>query len=330
MHSMSAAKDWCSTAGPKSARALVTFQVIVSLIALLAGPQLVVAQQETTGSLAGRVVDDGSNILSGAIVTATSSQGSRVVRTDANGRFLIPHLTPDTYRLTVESEGHQTVEQSDVIVSLGHRSELHFILATGTFEESIEVVGSSPLIDLAAVSTGLGIDSEMLNQIPVGRRLSDTIYLAPGVSGSGGAGHANPSISGASGLENQYVVDGVNIADPRFGGLGTYSSTYGSIGTGVTYEFIDTVEVRTGGTEAEFAQATGGAVNVITKSGSNEFHGAGFAYASPGGLEASRPTITLEAGNANITQEASSDIGLSLGGPIVRDRAFFFAAVDFQ
>ena len=330
MRSMSAVKDRCLSAGSRYARTLVTSQVIFTLIVLLAGTQLVVAQQETTGSLAGRVVDDNSNTLSGAMITATSSQGSRVVRTDVNGRFLIPHLTPDTYRLTVESEGHQTVEQSGVIVSLGHRTELHFTLPTGTFEESIEVVATSPVIDLAAVSTGLGIDSQMLDQIPVGRRLSDTFYLAPGVSGSGGAGQANPSISGASGLENQYVVDGVNIADPRFGGLGTYSSSYGSIGTGVTYEFIDTVEVRTGGTEAEFAQATGGAVNVITRSGSNEFHGAGFAYASPGGLEGSRPTIMLAAGNANITEEASSDFGLSLGGPIVSDKAFFFAAVDFQ
>jgi hypothetical protein len=304
--------------------------VVVAGLLLVIAPGMAVAQQVTTGSLAGRVVDEGSNPVAAATVTATSSQGTKSSRTDEKGRFLVPFLTPGTYDVKVGLDGYQSVEQSGVFVSLGQRIDLHFTLATGTFEESIEVVGSSPVIDFADVSTGLGIDSAMLNQIPVGRQLSDSLYLAPGVSGSGGAGQSNPSISGASGLENSYVVDGVNIADPRFGGLGTYSSSYGSIGTGVTYEFIDTVQVRTGGAEAEFAQATGGAVNVITRSGSNEFHGTGFAYASPGGLESDRRMITLEAGNTNITQEASSDLGFSFGGPIVRDRAFFFAAVNYQ
>jgi len=293
-------------------------------------PGTAVAQHVTTGSLTGQIIDEGSNPLPGATVIATSNQGARSAQTDSKGRFLIPHLTPGTYDVQVGLDGYQSVGQSDVIVSLDHRAELHFTLAKGTFEESIEVVATSPVVDLAAISTGLGVDTKMLGQIPVGRQLSDTLYLAPGVSGSGGAGHANPSISGASGLENQYVVDGVNIADPRFGGLGIFSSRYGSIGTGVTYEFIDTVQVTTGGSEAEHAHSTGGAANVITKSGSNEFHGTGFAYVSPGGLESDRRMITLAAGNANITQEASNDLGFSLGGPIARDKAFFFAAINYQ
>lgn len=302
--------------------------LIVALV-LTTLPGMAVAQQVTTGSISGQVVDESSKSLVNATVTATSGQGTKTTQTDSKGRFLIPYLTPSTYDVKVALDNYQSVEQNNVNVSLGQRIELHFTLASGTFEESIEVVSTSPVVDLAAVSTGLAIESSTLNQIPIGRQLSDVPYLAPGVSGSGGAGEANPSISGASGLENQYVVDGVNIADPRFGGLGTYSSRYGSLGTGVTYEFIETVQVRTGGAEAEFAQATGGAVNVITRSGSNEFHGSGFAYASPAGLESSRRTIDLPTGNANITSEASGDIGFSLGGAIVRDKAFFFAAFDY-
>jgi len=301
--------------------------ILALLVATI--PGTTVAQHVTTGSISGQVIDGASSPLVDVTVTATSSQGTKSTQTDPKGRFLIPYLTPGSYDVMAGLDGYQSVEQSNVTVSLGQRIELHFTLASGTFEESIEVVSTSPVVDLAAVSTGLDVDSAMLNQIPVGRQLSDALYLAPGVSGSGGAGQSNPSISGASGLENQYVVDGVNIGDPRFGGLGVYSSRYGSLGTGVTYEFIDTVQVRTGGAEAEYAQSTGGAVNVITKSGSNEFHGSGFAYASPAGLESSRRMITLAAGNANITQETSSDLGVSLGGPIVRDKAFFFAAFNF-
>jgi hypothetical protein len=308
----------------------VHLQTLFLAMFLSSIPAPAIAQVVTTGSISGQVIDESSSPLAGATVIATSNQGKKTTRSDSKGRFLIPYLTPGTYDVLVSLEGHQSVQQSAVMVALDQRIELHFTLATGTFEESIEVVGTAPVIDYASVSTGLGVDAAMLNQIPVGRQLSDSLYLAPGVSGSGGAGEANPSISGASGLENSYVVDGVNVADPRFGGLGVYSSSYGSIGTGVTYEFIETVQVRTGGAEAEYAQATGGAVNVITRSGSNEFHGSGFAYVSPAALEADRQVIDLAAGNANITQEASSDLGASLGGPILRDKAFFFAAINFQ
>ncbi len=302
---------------------------IVGLLLMIV-PAVVVAQHVTTGSLAGQIIDESSNPLPGATVIATSNQGARTTQTDSKGRFLIPHLTPGTYAVQVSLEGYRNIEQNRVIVSLDHRVELHFTLPQGTFEESIEVVATASVVDFATVSTGSGVDSTFLAQIPVGRQLSDALYLAPGVSGSGGAGHANPSISGASGLENQYVVDGVNIGDPRFGGLGVFSSSYGSLGTGVTYEFIETVQVRTGGAEAENAHSTGGMANVITKSGSNQFHGTGFAYASPGSLESDHRMITLAAGNANITQEQSSDLGVSLGGPIASDKAFFFVAVNYQ
>src|SRR5207244_8863275 len=104
---------------------------------------------------------------------------------------------------------------------------------------------------------------------PVGRRFSDTLYLAPGVSSSGNLGSANPSIGGSSGLENQYVVDGVNITNGGYGALGSYSIVFGSLGNGTPYDFMQEVQVKTGGYEAEFGQATGGVINVVTKSGSN-------------------------------------------------------------
>lgn len=147
-------------------------------IAVLAGlllmipPGWSIAQQVTTGSLAGRVVDENSNPLASATVIATSSQGTKSTRTDSKGRFLIPHLTPGTYDVMVDSENHQSVEQKEVMVSLGHRVELLFTLATGAFEESIEVVGTPPVIDYTAVSTGLDVDSAMLDEIPIGRQLS--------------------------------------------------------------------------------------------------------------------------------------------------------------
>ena len=93
-------------------------------------------------------------------------------------------------------------------------------------------------------------------------------------------------MSGASGLENQYVVDGTNVTNTGYGGLGSYSITFGSLGNATPYDFIKEVQVKTGGYEAEFGQATGGVVNVITKSGANQLRGSAFGYTQPSGLEA--------------------------------------------
>ena len=89
------------------------------------------------------------------------------------------------------------------------------------------------------------------------------------MSSSGTPGNANPSVSGASGLENQYVVDGVNITNGGYGALGSYSIVFGSLGNGTPFDFMQEVQVKTGGYEAEFGQATGGVINVVTKSGTN-------------------------------------------------------------
>src|SRR4030095_9014398 len=119
----------------------------------------------------------------------------------------------------------------------------------------------------------------------VGRRFSDTLYLTPGVSTGGNVGIANPSIEGSSGLENQYVIDGVNITNGGYGALGSYSIVFGSLGNGTPYAFTQEVQVKTGGCEAEFGQATGGVINVVTKSGSNAFKGSAFGYSRPHSLE---------------------------------------------
>src|SRR2546430_478256 len=102
-----------------------------------------------------------------------------------------------------------------------------------------------------------------------------------GVSTSGSAGSANPSISGGSGLENQYVIDGVNVTNSGYGALGAYSIVFGSLGNATPFDFVKEVQVKTGGYEAEFGQATGGVVNVVTKSGSNDVRGSLFGYTPP-------------------------------------------------
>ena len=287
--------------------------------------------QGTTGTITGTVVDSQGLSLPGATVTVTGPQGSRSVSTDAGGAFRVPFVVPDSYVVKAELQGFKTTEQKNVVVRLGQTVELPALrMEIGGVAETVEVQATSPLIDSTSTTIGGVIDADLLKQVPVGRRMSDTLYIVPGVSDGGGTGRANPSVAGASGLENQYVVDGVNITNTGYGALGSYSIVFGSLGNGVNFDFIKEIQVKTGGYEAEYGQSTGGVVNVITKSGTNLFRGTGFAYFRPEALEGKWTQVNTENGTVNTTDTSSSDAGFEIGGPIVRDRLFFFGAVNPQ
>jgi outer membrane receptor protein involved in Fe transport len=303
---------------------------LLAAVALLLTAALATAQETTTGSIAGRVVDAQGLAVPGATVTVITPQGTRTFTTDANGAFFAPFLTPGMYEVKVELQGFHTLDRQNIDVRLGQRVELTLPLQVGPLNEAVNVTGAAPVVDTSSTTTGAVLDSEMLQRIPVGRRFSDTLYIAPGVSSGGQVGQANPSMSGGSGLENQYVVDGVNITNAGYGALGSYSIVFGSLGNGVPFDFIKETQVKTGGYEAEFGQSTGGVVNVITKSGTNTLRGSGFGYFRPEGLETSYNQVTTVNGTVNVTHTRSNDAGAEVGGPVVPSKVFFFGAVDPQ
>ncbi len=305
-------------------------QLVWTLLLVLATFGLASAQESTTGSLAGTVVDAQGAPVPGATVTITSPEGPKTIVTDANGKFFAPYLTPGKYAVRVELAGFSPVEQKNIDVRLGQRLELGALsLKVGGVQEVVEVVGAAPVVDTNSTTTGGVLDSDTLKRLPVGRNFTDTLYLVAGVSGSD-VGRANPSISGASGLDNNYVVDGINISNTGFGGVGTYSIVYGSLGTGVTTDFIKETQVKTGGFEAEYGQSTGGVVNVVTQSGTNAFHGAVYGYARPYGFTSDYKQIQTPNGTVNIAGDQNMDFGLSLGGPIMKNKLFFFGAFNPQ
>jgi hypothetical protein len=284
--------------------------------------------QETTGTLSGRVTDAQTLPVPGATVTVTGSQGVKTIVTDADGRFAAPFLTPGQYDVRVELQGFKAVERKKVQVALGQTVSLPISMEVGALSETVQVIASVPIIDVKTTTSGATVSSELLQQIPVGRTLASTIYLAPGVSSSGTAGTANPSIAGGSGLDNQYVIDGVNVTNQGYGALGSYSIIFGSLGNAMPFDFIDQVQVKTGGYDAEFGQATGGVVNVITKSGSNVVRGSAFGYLHPSGLE--RPPAQYQStnGSVQIEKTRTDDGGVEVGLPVVRNKLFFFGAID--
>lgn len=300
------------------------------LVALVVAVTGLASAQETTGSLQGQVVDPQGLAVPGATVTVTGPQGARTFVTDAEGRWVAPFLTPGQYTVRVELQGFKAAEQQNVQVQLASRREINLRLETGGLTETVQVTGAAPVIDVRSTTVGGVLDSEQLSRLPIGRSLAATLYVVPGVSDSSGAGSATPSVSGASGLENNYIIDGVNITDVGFGGMGSYNSVYGSLGAGVTSDFIRETEVKTAGFEAEYGQATGGVVNVITKSGSNQFSGSAFAYTRPSSLEAEWDQLTTPNGTVNTTGVDNHDVGISVGGPIAQDRVFFFGTYNPQ
>jgi hypothetical protein len=300
--------------------------VLVAMLALT-GATLARAQ-ETTGTVTGRVTDAQGLAIPGVTVTLTGPQGAKSFTSDSDGRYNAPLLVPGTYTVKAELQGFKTVEQQNVVVRLGQSIEVPLAMQVGGMAETVEVTASSPIVDTKSTTVGAVLDSATLANIPVGRRFSDALYVAPGVTSSGSAGRSNPSMAGGSGLDNTYVVDGVNITNAGYGALGSYSIIFGSLGNGTPYDFMKEVQVKTGGYEAEFGQAIGGVVNVVTKSGSNELSGSAFGYSRPHGVEGTWKQFQSTNGTVQTLGTDLSDVGATIGGPVVKDKLFFFAAID--
>jgi len=263
-------------------------------------------------------------------VIATSQFSTRTGESDAGGSFVVPFLRPGSYTVRVEAPGgFNTVVQNDVAVGLGQRTNLNFTLEPGK-TETVTVTAAAPLVDIKSTSSGTNVKySEFANSVPLGRAFTDTYAVAAGVVSGLGTGQGNYSIGGASGLENAYLIDGVNITNTGFGGIGSYNINYGSLGTGVTSDFLDEVQIKTGGFEAEYGQALGGIINTIVKSGTNDFKGSVGWYASPGSLRSNYTLTELNSpASANTVQENVNDFAFSVGGPIKKDKLFYFVAYN--
>ena len=140
------------------------------------------AAQETTGTISGRIVDAQGLAVPGATVTVTGPQGARTIVSDAEGRFNAPLLTPGQYSVRAELSGFRPVEQREITVSLGQTVDLNLQMQVGGLTETVEVQASAPIVDTRSTTTGAILNSEMFERVPVGRRVTDTLYLAPGVA----------------------------------------------------------------------------------------------------------------------------------------------------
>ncbi|HEU4950892.1 MAG TPA: carboxypeptidase regulatory-like domain-containing protein [Holophagaceae bacterium] len=286
-----------------------------SALALVAGTAAF-AQTATTGAVSGTVLDGSGQPVAGATVTLASSQITRTVTTDASGHFLAGLLNPGSWRVTVQHAGAASATQT-VSVSTNTTSPMVLHLAEeGT--ATVTVMGTAAAIDPTTTSQGINLPSEVFSKLPTSRNLNDLAYLAPsthfGGTMSEGEG-LDYSMSGASGAENQFIIDGLVTNDPRYGGQGTE----------LVPDFIDTVEVQTGGFKPEFS-ALGGVFNATIKSGTNDLRASAWVTWAPADLVA-KPKSN-EAGFRQATPADRYDVGFSVGGPLLKDKLFYFVGAD--
>jgi len=282
------------------------------------------AAAQTTGTLSGQVVDANSQQpVVDAVVIAQSPamQGEQTAVTDASGSFEITLLPAGTYALNVQREGFQPFTQQGLTIRLDRTIKVKLALVPDTLQEKVvEIVAQRPTIAVNTTQQGGSISKEQMNLVPYGRngRTFDQVTTAiPGVQPDANGGIA---MNGSGSPEQNYIIDGVNVSDPA----------YGTLGTTLIQDFVQEVDVKTGGYQAEYGRATGGIVNVVTKSGGNEFHGSVFVNWSP--FEAPRKQIGAlgQALSSEVKQRYNLDFGAELGGPIMKDKLWFFAGVAPQ
>lgn len=280
------------------------------------------AAAQTTSDVLGRVTDSVGAPLPGVAIEATSSSlpGARVAVTDRNGLYRVPSVPPGIYRVVARMSGFRSVEKV-CTVALGDAMTVNLTLRIEA-EEKVLVSGATPPIDTTSTTTGTNYTSGVISRLPVSRNYADIVRANPGVSTDRGDTEGRflaLAIYGATSAENQWVVDGVN----------TTNVYKGIQGKAINNEFVQEVEVKTGGYQAEYGRALGGVINVITKSGGNAFHGGTFLYYDSTDTGAEQQVEPEDAGFSMRTRDAERfDYGADLGGFLVKDRLWFFAAYN--
>src|SRR6476660_1310200 len=303
-----------------------TVGILVALLAVV-GASAATAQ-ERFGGIAGVVTDSSQAPVPGVTITATNKQtgATRVVVSGSDGTYRIPDLEPGRYTVSVELAGFQKVQADDVLVLLGRTADFPATLKVGGVSEVVTVSSDTRTqVDLRSTTVAHNVTAEEFDRMPKTRSFQGIALTSPGVNQ--GDIEGGFQVNGASGAENSFTVDGVN----------TNSLLYGSSRQDTQFEYLQEVQVKTGGIAAEYGGALGGVISAVTKSGGNRFTGEAHYYFSGNSISAS-PVQRLQLSPIDDTtvltvQDEKQDnnrneVGGSLGGPILRDKLFFFGSAS--
>lgn len=299
---------------------------ILGVTLLLASSSLLAQSQATTGVIEGTVQDEEGGVLPGATVALrnTATNYEQVVTTGPEGRFRGVLLPLGPYRITVTLDGFSTLIREGIDLAVGQTINLPLELKRGV-EEEITVTGEAPVIETSRTEGAVRIDTHAVENLPNnGRNFLDYTKLTPGVTIVQGPDGEELSINGQKGIANNISVDGADFNNPFFG------EQRGGQRPPFTFnlEAVQEVVVVADGAPAEFGRSSGGFVNVITKSGTNEVKGSGHVFYTDDSLSG-----TPKNPDGSSAEEGDFDRaqgGFTLGGPLVEDKVFYFIAADAQ
>lgn len=313
----------------KSLRFCITALVLVAMCGLSA-----MAQSTVTGAINGTVTNPNKEVISGATITAKNNGTNKetTATTDDNGGYKIVNLEPGTYTVTVNGSGFAPFSNENVVVEVGRSTTFDVPLSLQGVTGTVQVTAEAPVINTSQQDFSTNINQTSINELPInGRRWSNFAILTPGAVPDGTFGLI--SFRGISGLLNNNTVDGGDnnqafFAEERGRTRIPYVISQASI-----REF----QVNTSSYSAEYGRSAGGVTNAVTKSGTNEFHGGAFLYDRNNKWGARNPLAT----NSVLVNGVFTPVGIkpidvryqfggTIGGPIVKDKAFFFFSYDQQ
>ncbi|HWB95282.1 MAG TPA: carboxypeptidase regulatory-like domain-containing protein, partial [Bryobacteraceae bacterium] len=283
--------------------------------------------QETTGSIVGLVKDASDAALPDVQVTVTNKDTGRTlqVKTGGDGTYLARDLAPGRYSVAFERTGFTKAEIANVILLLGKTARADTTLSVGSVATSVEVTEAAAVIDTSSTMVAHNVTAEEFDNLPKGRTFQGIATFSPSVNtGTIDGGY---QVNGASAAENNYYIDGVS----------TNSLIDGSSRQNAAFEYLQEVQVKTAGLEAEYGGALGGVVTAVTKSGGNSFHGEAHYYYYGNAISAG-PTQRLQLDPVTQTSAAyfqdskqqrdNHEFGGSLGGPFIKNKLWFFTSIS--
>lgn len=299
--------------------------VFTSLLILVLA--LALMAQEQTGNVMGKVVLGDGTGIPGVKIAAKGSAlvGKLETVSRKNGDFKLFNLPSGIYDITFSCEGFKTVKREKINVELGRMYRLRVAMEPGLIREEIVISGDSPALDVRSTATSVVIPKKNFEKLPRDRDFTSIVGLAPGVNQEH-AFDGGLSIDGASSAENVFYIDGVD----------TTTLFEGISGQNVNFDFIEEIQVKTTGISAEYSGSMGGVINVITRSGGNEFHGSASLYFDGSSLGADPiPTLRIDPYDDSKAEYVTFpednwnrfEVGLGVGGYIIKDKLWFFASL---
>src|SRR5262245_13921466 len=294
--------------------------------------------QKTTGDISGTVTDSTGGVVPGGTVTAVclTTNATRTSVTDAQGGFTMPELAVCVYRVQTELPGFKSVAR-EVQVAVNTVTKADFKLEVGAQSETITVQAASPLVEFTDKLNN-NVDTERIQQIPLsGRDFNSLLGVTPGVQHDPGGGFPRVSISGARRTSNNYMIDGISNND-RYYGDSVLNQT-GVVGVPATLVPMDAIAEFTvqQTPSAEFGTKGGAAINVVMKSGTNSLHGSAhmfyaddFANAANFFSKSTGPEGCTGSACGEKTPFKNKQFGATIGGPIIKDKTFFFGYYEGQ